>query len=164
MIIATCEVLLLGLLITGAVHDVWFFRLPNWLTFSTAVVALPWLLLSLPSLPPILLHVLAAIVMLLVGMLAFRFQMLGGGDVKWLASLIFWVGFNLDFMRFLVMTSLVGGVLGVIVLILSKVRPGYGLKDGKRHLPYGVAIAAAGVDFWIRRTQLGQALAALARS
>ena len=164
MIVATCEVLLLGLLVCGAVMDIVEFRLPNWLTLTTAVVALPWLLLTLPAIPAILPHIAAGLVMLLAGLLAFRFNMLGGGDVKWLASLAFWVGFNLDFMRFLVLTSLLGGILGVAILALSKVRPSYGLRDGKRHLPYGVAIAAAGLDFWLRRSYLGQELIALAAS
>lgn len=164
MIVATCEVLLLGLLIAGAAHDIWFFRLPNWLTLSTALVALPWLALSVSSVPSAFLHLLAAGLMLAVGMLAFRFNMLGGGDVKWLASLILWVGFNLDFMRFLIMTSLFGGVLAAILYIASKLGATYGSQGGKQHLPYGVAIAAAGIDFWIRRSHLGQAFAAFTAS
>ena len=162
MIVATCEVLLLGLLVAGAAHDIWLFRLPNWLTLGTALVALPWLALSVPSVPSALLHILAAALMLVAGMLAFRFNMLGGGDVKWLASLILWVGFNIDFMRFLIMTSLFGGILAAILYVASKCGATYGSQEGKQHLPYGVAIAAAGIDFWIRRSHLGQALAAFA--
>lgn len=164
LIVATCEVLLLGLLATGAYLDVVLFRLPNWLTLSTALVALPWLLLSTPDVWTALLHLLAALVMLGVGMLAFRFHMLGGGDIKWLASLALWVGLNLDLARFLVLTTLFGGVLAVIVFVLSKFRPSYGVLDGKQHLPYGAAIALAGIDFWIRHSHLGQELWLVATS
>lgn len=164
MIAAACEVFLLGLLVCGAIYDIVAFRLPNWLTLATALVALPWLLLTLPSLPSFLPHLVAGLGMLLAGLLAFRLNMLGGGDVKWLASLAFWIGFNLDIMRFLVLTTLLGGGLAVVVFVLTRFRPDYGLHNGKRHLPYGVAIAAAGLDFWIRRSLLGQDLVASAIS
>lgn len=162
--VITCEVILLGLLVTGAVLDVVQFRLPNWLTLATAVTALPWLLLSVPVWPAGGLHLLAAAIMLLVGVLAFRFQLLGGGDAKWLAGLALWIGLNFDLVRFLMVTTFLGGILGLFVLLLGRFRPGYGMRDGKRHLPYGVAIALAGLDFWIRRGHLGQQLMALTGS
>jgi prepilin peptidase CpaA len=164
LIVATCEVLLLGLLVTGAFLDIILFRLPNWLTLGTALVALPWLLLSGPDVSSVLLHVLAGLLMLCVGMIAFRFHMLGGGDVKWLASLALWVGLNLDLARLLVLTTFFGGGLAIIVFVLGKFRPGYGVLDGKQHLPYGAAIAVAGVDFWLRHTHLGQDLWRIATS
>lgn len=164
MIVATFEVLLLGLLVCGAVQDMVKFRLPNWLTLATALVALPWLLLTFPLWPDIPLHLAAGLVMLLAGMIAFRLNMLGGGDVKWLASLALWVGLNLDLARFLMLTTILGGGLAIIVLLLARFRRGYGLQDGKQHLPYGVAIAAAGLDFWVRRSHLGHDLFALAAS
>jgi prepilin peptidase CpaA len=157
----TCEVLLLGLLAAGAGFDVVQFRLPNWLTLSTALIALPWLALTAPLWPDGARHLLGGVVMLVVGILAFRFNLLGGGDAKWLASLALWVGFNLDLARFLMLTTFFGGILGLFVLLLARFRPAYGLRDGKRHLPYGIAIALAGLDFWIRRGHLGQQLIAL---
>lgn len=159
--VITCEVILLALLVTGAVLDVVQFRLPNWLTLATAVTALPWLLRLVPVWPVGGLHLLAAVIMLLAGVLAFRFDLLGGGDAKWLASLVLWIGLSLDLIRFLMLTTFFGGILGLFVLVLGRFRPGYGMRDGKRHLPYGVAIALAGLDFWFRRGHLGQQLMAL---
>jgi prepilin peptidase CpaA len=160
--IITCEIILLGLLIAGAVMDVVQFRLPNWLTISTAIVALPWMLLSLQLWPGGALHLLAGGVTALGCTLAFRFNLLGGGDVKWLGALALWVGFGLDLVRFLMLTTFFGGFLGLFVLLVARIWPAYGMRDGKRHLPYGVAIALAGLDFWFRRGHLGQQLVALA--
>jgi prepilin peptidase CpaA len=164
MIIATCEVLLLGLLIVGAIQDILSFRLANWLTLATALIGFAWVLLVAPSITFVLLHAAAGVAMLGLGVLAFRFDMLGGGDVKWLAALALWIGLSIDLARFLMLTTFIGGLLAIAVLLLSRLKPGYGLQEGKRHLPYGVAIAAAGLDFWFRRSQLGQDLMALAHS
>jgi prepilin peptidase CpaA len=164
MFIATCEILLLGLLVAGAIQDILSFRLANWLTLATAVVGFAWVLLMAPSITFVVLHIAAGMVMLGIGILAFRFEMLGGGDVKWLAALALWVGLSIDLVRFLMLTTFIGGLLAVAVLLLSRLKPGYGLQAGKRHLPYGVAIAAAGLDFWLRRGQLGQDLIALVHS
>ena len=164
MIIATCEVLLLGLLVAGAIQDLLSFRLANWLTLATAVVGFAWVLLMAPSITVVLLHVAASVAMLGLGILAFRFDMLGGGDVKWLAALALWIGLSIDLVRFLMLTTFIGGLLAIAVLLLGRLKPGYGLQEGKRHLPYGVAIAAAGLDFWFRRGQLGHDLMALAHS
>nr|WP_298683447.1 prepilin peptidase [uncultured Dongia sp.] len=164
MVVFTSEILLLGLLICGAIQDILRFKLPNWLTLATAVVAVVWVALTTPSFGNILLHAVAGVAMLATGMLAYRFNMLGGGDVKWLAGLALWIGLSVDLVRFLMLTSFIGGLLAIFILLLSRLKPAYGLRDGKRHLPYGVAIAAAGLDFWFRRGQLSQDLMILANS
>lgn len=161
LFVATCEILLLGLLITGAVFDVISFRLPNWLTLATALVALPWLLLSVPLWPDFGLHFVAGLMFLAVGLGILRFNLMGGGDVKWLSALAIWIGFGLDLVRFLMLTGLAGGLLAAVSLALARLKVDYGMQNGKRHLPYGVAIALAGLDFWFRRGHLGQQIAGL---
>jgi len=161
LFIATCEILLLGLLVAGAALDIIKFRLPNWLTGATALLAVPWLALTVPVWPDLALHLAAGLVFLAVGVLVLRFDLMGGGDVKWLAALAVWVGLSLDVVRFLMLTGFAGGLLAAIVLLLGRFRVAYGMQDGKRHLPYGVAIALAGLDFWFRRGHLGQQIAAL---
>jgi len=143
------------------VLDVVKFRLPNWLTLSTALLALPWLLLSVPLWPDLGLHLAAGLVFLAVGIVVLRFDLMGGGDVKWLGALAIWVGLSLDLVRLLMLTGFAGGLLALIVLLLGRFRASYGMQDGKRHLPYGVAIALAGLDFWFRHGHLGQQIAAL---
>jgi prepilin peptidase CpaA len=161
LFMVTCEILLLGLLIVGAGFDIVKFRLPNWLTGTTALLALPWLMLSLPVWPDVGLHLAAGLLFMAIGILALRFDLMGGGDVKWLAALAVWVGLSLDLVRLLMLTGFAGGVLAGIMLLLGRFGVNYGLQNGKRHLPYGVAIALAGLDFWFRRGHLGQQIAAL---
>ena len=161
MLLATCEILLFGLLIAGAVCDVWQFRLPNWLTIATALVGMTAVLVSGLAIIDIALHLAAGAVLLGVGILAFRFRMLGGGDAKWLAGLALWIGLNLELVRFLMLTTLLGGLLAIGILILARFRPAYGLQDGKRHLPYGIAIALAGLDFWFQHSYLATNLRAI---
>ncbi|MDY0870773.1 prepilin peptidase [Dongia rigui] len=161
LFIVTCEILLLGLLIVGAAFDIAKFRLPNWLTAATALLALPWLALSAPVWPDLGLHLAAGLLFLAVGILALRFDLMGGGDVKWLAALAIWVGLGLDLVRLLMLTGFAGGILAGIMLLLGRFGVTYGVQDGKRHLPYGVAIALAGLDFWFRRGHLGQQIAVL---
>lgn len=161
LLIATCEILLLGLLIAGAGWDIAKFRLPDWLTLTTAVVALPWLLLTGPVWPDLVLHLAGGALFLAVGAVILRFDLMGGGDVKWLAALALWVGLNLDLARLLMLTGIAGGILALIVMALGRFRRSYGLQNGKRHLPYGVAIALAGLDFWVRHGHLAQEILAL---
>ncbi|MBI2254470.1 MAG: prepilin peptidase [Proteobacteria bacterium] len=161
LFVATCEILLLGLLIAGAVLDIVRFRLPNWLTLATALIALPWLILSVPIWPDFGLHLVAGLIFLAIGVVILRFDLMGGGDVKWLSALAVWTGPSLDFVRFLMLTGFAGGLLAIVMLMLGRFRINYGMENGKRHLPYGVAIALAGLDFWFRRGHLGQQIVAL---
>ena len=69
--------------------------------------------------------------------------------------------FYLELVRFLMLTTLLGGLLAIGILILARFRPAYGLQDGKRHLPYGIAIALAGLDFWFQHSYLATNLRAI---
>ncbi|WP_166645246.1 A24 family peptidase [Dongia mobilis] len=150
------EACLALLLLLGAAKDVFSFRLPNWLTLTTAAVALVLVALSAPS--HLLPHAGFGLAVFLAGLAAFHFNLLGGGDIKWIAALALWIGPHLDFVRFLLIMGLAGGVLAGIIFVIGRLRPDYGRAEGRMHLPYGVAIAAAGLDFLSRRGHLGQEL------
>lgn len=97
-------------------------------------------------------------VMLAVGLVLFARGIMGGGDVKLLASASVWAG-PAHIFDLLVITALVGGVLAVAVG-LSRVRhaqtePADSGPVKEVALPYGVAIAVGGV---VVATQLGSAL------
>ncbi len=91
-----------------------------------------------------------------VGVVLFALRMTGGGDVKFMSAVVLWVGPPL-FWPFIVVTGLVGGVMGLALAINHRywrtlaVRI-VGLTTGAReealpqamHIPYGVAIAAGG--------------------
>ena len=84
---------------------------------------------------------------LLVGAVAFAFfalffylGMMGGGDVKLFAALSLWFHW-IVVLRMMFYASLAGGAVTIIFLIIHKLKQ----KDGPPRIPYGVAIAAAGL-------------------
>lgn len=154
MIVAALEIAILALLVWGACQDVLSFRLPNWLTLTTAVIATSLVALTSAQMVDLVWHVGFGIAVLLVGLLMFRFNLLGGGDVKWLAALAIWIGPDLAFLRFLLLMGLAGGVLAIVMLVVRRLCPAYGKQEGRTHLPYGVAIAVAGLEYWLQHSVL----------
>ena len=102
-----------------------------------------------------LLHLGAGLSLLVVGALLFARGVWGGGDAKLLPAAAVWTGFA-GMPRFLMVMALVGGVLAVVALLARRVPlgpPGPLRAWGERlaaagHVPYGVAIAAGGIDWW----------------
>lgn len=158
MIVAFCEILMALLLICGAGCDIRWFRLPNWLTAATAVTATAIVVTSAGTPAGIAWHLGFGLVVFLLGMLAFQLRLLGGGDVKWIGGLAIWIGLDRDFFRFVLLMAVAGGVLAMVVFLIRRVWPNYGRDEGRTHLPYGVAIAVAGLDYWLREAAVGQSL------
>ena len=67
---------------------------------------------------------------------------MGGGDVKLIAALALWLPLG-GILVLLVVMALAGGVLTLVMLVLHR-RAG---RPGQPEIPYGVAIAAAGL--WV---------------
>jgi prepilin peptidase CpaA len=92
------------------------------------------------------------------GAAAFAAGALGGGDVKLLAAASLFAGTGL-ISDFLLVTALVGGVLGVAVLAGAPVSPHAPATDAtlrarlRGGLPYGPAIAAGGL--WVAVSLIG---------
>ena len=98
-------------------------------------------------------HVLCAALVLAVGFAFFAFGWIGGGDAKLAAATALWLGFDLA-VPFLVYSTLLGGVLTLAILGLRNlplmpVLARYGwlerLHDRKSCVPYGIAMAIAGL-------------------
>ncbi|HLV82171.1 MAG TPA: prepilin peptidase [Devosia sp.] len=98
-------------------------------------------------------HVLCAALVLAVGFAFFAFGWIGGGDAKLAAATALWLGFDLA-VPFLVYSTLLGGVLTLAILGLRNlplmpVLARYGwlerLHDRKSGVPYGIALAIAGL-------------------
>lgn len=82
---------------------------------------------------------LAAIV-LLVFAGVFAAGLMGGGDVKLIAALALWLP-ALPFLAMLTAMSLAGGLVTLLVLADHRFRS----REGRPEVPYGVAIALAGL-------------------
>ncbi len=100
-------------------------------------------------------HLGAAGLLLVIGAGLFALGVWGGGDAKMLPATVLWVGFE-DMSRFLLVMALVGGGLAALALIARRASLGPAgpvRAWGERlaatgHVPYGVAIAAGGIDWW----------------
>ncbi len=101
-------------------------------------------------------HCAAALVVFAGGAGLFALGIWGGGDAKLLAAAALWTGFA-GLPRLLGVMAVAGGGIALIVLALGRLGGGKagtrmmwlgGLMGGK-HVPYGIAIAAAGLDWWL---------------
>ena len=144
------------LLAAAAWGDIRNYRIPNFLVAAFLVLFVLAYALGLIPRHEIVSHLGVGIVALLLGMALFRFHWIGGGDAKFIAALALWAGWP-EAIRLVVAMALAGGVVSVLVLLWSRASgriPGSG-NEGKdklrRQVPYGVAIALAGFDFWLRK-------------
>ena len=147
---AFTDLLLLALaaiLIVAAVVDVRTFTISNRLNLSVALLApVYWASVALSPWPGIALQVAAAATVFVLFAAAFYAGMMGGGDVKLAAALALWFS-PFTTLRFIVLTSLAGGVLTLIVLVWHRARK----REGRPEVPYGVAIAAGGLAILTQR-------------
>ncbi len=79
---------------------------------------------------------------ILTGLFAIR--AMGGGDVKLLTALALWIEPSL-FLKLLILMTLLGGVLTIVVGAWHLARQPHGGRPGRLTVPYGVAIALAGL-------------------
>jgi prepilin peptidase CpaA len=142
---STILAILTGLVTWVAISDLVSNRIPN--TANAAILALwiAWAVLN-PNVP-VIYSIGIGIALFAAGATLFHFNMMGGGDVKFLAVLGLFAGPN-EIIFFLIYVSLLGGVLSILGLLQSRMTfpvPVFTLVStahGKRTVPYGVAIAA----------------------
>lgn len=108
-------------------------------------------------------HLGAGLLVLAVGFVCFALGWVGGGDAKLAASTALWLGWS-QLLDYAVYASLLGGFLTLGLLALRKapfhppllMREGWYAKitDAGTGIPYGIALAAAGLllypsSFWM---------------
>ena len=98
-------------------------------------------------------HVAAGLLMLAVGIAMFALGWLGGGDAKLLAATALWLGFD-QLLPYLLLTAMAGGALSMAILAYRRMmlppwlaRQGwaFNLHGARSGIPYGIALAAAGL-------------------
>ena len=146
------------LLVVAAVSDLRRYRIPNYLVYAivaafavATAVHFSWIALAWSA--------AAGAGMFLLGAGFFALRLFGGGDVKLIAAVALWTGVA-DLLRFLFVMSVLGSVLGVIWLVrrrrhqqqiaaVAAANPETPPPPARTFkLPYGVAIALAGLDFF----------------
>lgn len=98
-------------------------------------------------------HLACAVLVLVFAFAFFAFGWIGGGDAKLVAATTLWLGFGM-MLPYLIYASLLGGALTLLLLAARRWplperlrRIGWidRLHDSKTGVPYGIALAAAGL-------------------
>ena len=129
------------LLAWAAVVDLRSRTIPDWVSIAILVLApVFWWTSGVELWPDAASRVGAALAVF--GLFALLFYMggMGGGDVKLAGALALWFG-PLTTLKFVILTSLAGGVVSLATWWWHNRRGG----EGKAEVPYGVAIAFAGM-------------------
>jgi len=130
-------------LLIAAFTDIRSRRIANWLNLAIALGApLFWLASGLSLWPEIALQIGVALAAFTILAGLFALRAMGGGDVKLLTALALWIE-PTWFLKLVVIMALVGGVLTLGFGIYHIMRR----QKGRLKIPYGVAIAAAGL--WV---------------
>jgi prepilin peptidase CpaA len=115
------------------------------------------ILIGMP-LQQLAMHVAFAALVLAVGFAFFAFGWIGGGDAKFAAATALWLGGDV-LLPYIVYAGLFGGALTIVILGLRRLPltpliAGTGwlarLHDGNAGVPYGIALAAAGIAVYTR--------------
>jgi prepilin peptidase CpaA len=139
---STILAVLLGtILLLAGVEDARRREIANWKTGAIALLAPLWWWANALSFTDVGVQLALALVVFGLFCLAFHFGWMGGGDVKLIGALALW--FPLGAFASLVMTmSLLGGGLTLILMVERAIRQN---DDAVLEIPYGVAIAIAGL-------------------
>ncbi len=130
-------------LVTAACTDLAHRRIGNRLNLAIALGApLFWWASGLSLWPGVALQLGVAVASFLLLSIMFALRVMGGGDVKLLTALALWIAPGL-FLKLVVLMALLGGVLTLLVGGWHLARR----RRGGLTIPYGVAIAAAGL--WV---------------
>jgi prepilin peptidase CpaA len=129
------------LLVAAGIEDARRREIANWKCALIALLAVPWWFANGLSVWPDMawqLGIAFTVFMLFVG--AFSLRMMGGGDVKLIGAVALWLPFG-PLVTMLVVMSLLGGALTLLLMIEKWVKRDRNILE----IPYGVAIAIAGL-------------------
>ncbi|SMQ58357.1 prepilin peptidase CpaA [Devosia lucknowensis] len=146
----------------AASSDLLTMRISNKLVLLLAAGFVGIALLVEMPLQQFAMHVLCAAIVLVVAFVMFALRWIGGGDAKLAAATALWLGFanssgQPSLMTYLAYTAIFGGLLTLAILMLRRIpldgvfygRPWLNwlnrLHDPKQGVPYGVAMALAGI-------------------
>ncbi len=131
------------LLLWGAVTDLRSRIISNRLNLAIALLAPLWWWANDWSLyPDVLLQIGLALIVFALFTGLFALGMMGGGDVKMLGAIALWMPLP-AMTNLIVLMALLGGVVTVVTLIHHRIAG----RNGPPEVPYGVAIALAGL--WV---------------
>ena len=132
---------LAGVLILAAIEDARIREIANWKTGAIALLApLWWFANGMAPWPDMAIQLGIAVAVFAIFCVVFHFGMMGGGDVKLIVALALWLPFP-AFLSMLMVMSIAGGVVTLVMMIERGIKK----SSGQIEVPYGVAIAFAGL-------------------
>ncbi len=137
-----------ALLLAAAATDVRSYRIPNLIPLAMLAAFTMWLFAG-GARTGLTGAAVALAIAFLFGLLLWHFGVWGGGDAKLLAAMAPWVGLA-GLPRLVAIMAVAGGILAVGFLIWGRLAGPS--RPAPRHLPYGVAIAVAGTDWFLAAT------------
>ncbi|MCA1999090.1 MAG: prepilin peptidase [Hyphomicrobiales bacterium] len=145
-----------ALMAFAAASDLLTMTIPNRVSLLLIAGFLGMAILTGMPLETLALHVAAGAAVLVVAFAMFAFGWIGGGDAKLAAATALWCGFGV-LLEYLVFASLFGGVLTLLILswrrylmpaALMRIDWIARLHHHKTGIPYGIALAAAGLAIY----------------
>lgn len=142
-----------ALMFFAAISDLFTMRIPNWLVLAVALAFFPLALITQMPWGMVGLNLLCAFAVLVVAFALFAFNVIGGGDAKFAAATVLWMGAG-HVVPYLVYSSLFGGALTLLILSLrslpfevwiTRYEWLSRLHNRKNGVPYGIALAIAAV-------------------
>lgn len=145
-----------GTMLYAAVSDLLFMKISNIACLFLAggfMLLAPFTDLTFQT---ILLHLAAGAIALAICFGLFLINAMGGGDAKLIAATAIWTGFSFSLAQYLLISAIAGGVLTLCILLMRKLINRdkvkniaflYRLSDPAKGIPYGIALAIAGL--WI---------------
>ena len=152
----------------SAFSDLFTMTIPNRVSLLLIAAFVALALLTGMPLKTFGLHIGAGLVVLTVTFTMFALGWIGGGDAKLAAAIGLWCGFGV-LLDYLLIASVLGGLLTLVILYWrTSILPGFALKvmwifrlhHHKTGIPYGIALAAAGLIVY-PETEIWRAVASL---
>lgn len=132
------------LLIYAAVRDVQTYTIRNRLVLVVAALAPVFWFAEGLGVEDIAIRIGMGVTIFGLFALAYRFGMMGGGDVKLAAAIALWFS-AFETLRFVVVMSIAGGIVTLVALAAHKTAKNDAGETGRVKVPYGVAIALGGL-------------------
>ena len=142
-----------ALMVFAAFADLFTMTIPNRLSLILAggfFILAAWVPMPLVTIGW---HLLAGILVLVIGFTLFSFGWIGGGDAKLAAATALWIGFE-RLMDYAVLAAVIGGALTLLILqmrrwplpsmLASKIWIAR-LHEKNNGVPYGIALAISGL-------------------
>nr|WP_282186084.1 prepilin peptidase [Ochrobactrum sp. Marseille-Q0166] len=140
-------------MVFAIIWDARTMHIPNWIPISILFLYFVWVFLSRQQTFDIICSVLVGLALFLVAFLLFAKGIIGGGDGKLIAAVALWLGWGAHLLEYLVIASVLGGILSLAALASRNLAqylplpawvPDWVVRK-EAGVPYGVALGIAGL-------------------